>query len=66
MYSASIIIFLAMPLILGSLISFAIFLCYPLLMVKRIAGEEEVLRCELAGYEEYTQRVRYRLIPFVW
>jgi len=66
MYSASIIIFLAMPLVLGSLISFAIFLCYPLLMVKRIAGEEEVLRRELAGYQEYTERVRYRLIPFVW
>ncbi len=66
MYSASIIIFLALPLVLGSLISFFIFLCYPPLMVKRIAGEERVLRRELAGYQEYTERVRYRLIPFVW
>jgi protein-S-isoprenylcysteine O-methyltransferase Ste14 len=66
MYSASIIIFLSMPLILGSVVSFVIFLAYPVLMVKRIAGEEEILSRELAGYTEYTQRVRYRLIPFVW
>jgi len=66
MYSASILIFLALPLVLGSLISFFIFLCYPPLMVKRIAGEEEVLERELEGYSEYKARVRYRLIPFVW
>ncbi len=66
MYSASIIIFLAMPLVLGSLISFVIFLCYPPLLVVRIASEEEILVKELAGYEEYRRRVRYRLIPFVW
>ena len=66
MYSASILIFLALPLVLGSFVSFLIFLCYPPLMVKRIAGEEEVLERELEGYSEYKARVRYRLIPFVW
>lgn len=66
MYSASILIFLALPLVLGSFVSFLIFLCYPPLMVKRITGEEEVLERELEGYSEYKARVRYRLIPFVW
>lgn len=66
MYSASIIMFLAMPLVLGSLASFLIFLCYPLLMVKRIADEEAVLVRELEGYEAYRSRVRYRLIPWLW
>ena len=65
MYSASILIFLALPLVLGSFVSFLIFLCYPPLMVKRITGEEEVLERELEGYSEYKARVRYRLIPFV-
>ena len=66
MYSASILIFLALPLVLGSFVSFLIFLCYPPLMVKRITGEEEVLERELEGDSEYKARVRYRLIPFVW
>lgn len=66
MYGASTIMFLAMPLVLGSFVSFVIFLFYPLLMVKRIAGEEEVLERELEGYSGYKARVRYRLIPWLW
>lgn len=66
MYAASILMFLAMPLVLGSVWAFIIFLIYPLLMVKRIKNEEEVLKKGLAGYREYTEKVRYRLIPFVW
>jgi len=53
-------------LILGSLFSFIIFLIYPVITVKRIKNEEEVLEKDLEGYREYKKRVKYRLIPFVW
>ena len=66
MYSATIILFLAMPLVLGSAIAFVIFLAYPLIIAKRIKNEEEVLEKGLEGYKEYKKRVKYRLIPFVW
>ena len=66
MYSATLLLFLSMPLILGSLISFLIFLFYPVLIVKRLKEEESFLRKELPGYEEYTKKVTYRLIPFIW
>lgn len=66
MYSATVIMFLSMPLILGALISFFIFLLYPVAIAFRIKNEEEVLKQGLAGYTEYTQKVRYRLIPFIW
>ncbi len=66
MYSATLLLFLSMPLILGSLISFAVFLFYPLIIAKRIRNEEEVLEQELAGYTEYKQKVKYRLIPYIW
>ena len=66
MYAVTLMLFLAMPLILGSLISFLIFLVYPLLIAKRIRNEEEVLERELAGYKEYKTKVRYRMIPFIW
>ena len=66
MYAVTLMLFLAMPLVLGSLISFLIFLVYPLLIAKRIRNEEEVLERELAGYKEYKTRVRYRMIPFIW
>lgn len=66
MYSVTILLFLAMPLVLGSMISFVVFLFYPLLIVKRIKNEEQVLEAELAGYVDYEKKVRYRLIPFVW
>ncbi len=66
MYSATILLFLSMPLILGSLISFGVFLFYPLILVKRIRNEEALLEAELEGYAEYQKKVRYRLIPFAW
>ncbi len=66
MYSATLILFLSMPLILGSIYSFIIFLEYPFIIAKRIKGEEELLEKELAGYSEYKQKVKYRLIPFIW
>ena len=66
MYFATVLLFLAMPLILGSWISFLIFLIYPVLIALRIRDEERLLERELAGYSEYKMRVRYRLIPFVW
>ncbi len=66
MYFATVVLFLAMPLVLGSLISFVIFLVYPLIIAKRIKGEEQFLEQELAGYKEYKEKVRYRLIPFIW
>ena len=66
MYAATIILFLSMPLILGSIISFIIFLSYIFLIVKRIKNEEEVLEKDLKGYKEYEQKVKYRLIPYIW
>lgn len=66
MYSATLLVFLPMPLILGSWIAFIVFLFYPLIIVKRIRNEEQVLTRELNGYAEYTRRVRYRLIPHIW
>lgn len=66
MYSATILLFLSMPIILGSWFALIVFLCYPLIIAKRIRNEEQVLNEELAGYPKYTQNVRYRLIPFVW
>ena len=66
MYFATVLLFLAMPLILGSWISFLIFLIYPVLIALRIRDEELLLERELAGYSEYKTRVKYRLIPFVW
>ena len=66
MYSVTIILFLTMPLILGSIISFIIFLIYPFIIYRRINNEERVLEKELKGYKEYKRKVKYRLIPFVW
>ena len=66
MYSATLILFLSMPLILGSVFSFIIFLAYPFIIVKRIKNEEMVLEKELAGSSDYKRRVKYRLIPFIW
>ena len=66
MYFATVLLFFAMPLVLGSLISFVIFLTYPFLIAKRIKGEEEFLEQELPGYKEYKEKVKYRLLPFVW
>lgn len=66
MYTATILMFCAMPLVLGSWISFVLFLVYPMILVKRIRNEEQVLLEGLQGYEAYTRKVRWRLLPFVW
>ncbi len=66
MYSATLLLFLSIPLILGSVFSFIIFLIYPFIIAKRIKGEEELLERELQGYKEYKEKVKYRLIPFIW
>ena len=66
MYSATLLLFLSMPLVLGSVYSFVIFLVYPFIIAKRIKHEEEFLEKELNGYKEYKQKVKYRLIPFIW
>ena len=66
MYSVTLLLFLSMPLVLGSVFSLLIFLAYPFIIAKRIRNEEELLEKELDGYIEYKQKVRYRLIPFIW
>ena len=66
MYAVTVLLFLSMPFVLGSLIAFPIFLLYPFILVKRILNEEEVLKRELSGYEDYCTRVRFRLIPYIW
>lgn len=66
MYSATVLMFLSIPLILGSVIALVIFLVYPFVLVMRIKNEEQVLEKGLAGYSEYKKKVRYRLIPFIW
>ena len=66
MYASTILLFLAMPLVLGSIISFLIFLIYPIIIAKRIKNEEEILEKELQGYKKYKQKVKYKIIPFIW
>ena len=66
MYTATILMFISAPLVLGSVIAFLIFLVYPAIIVMRIGSEEKVLTEGLRGYSEYRQKVKYRLIPFVW
>lgn len=66
MYMVTVFLFLAMPLVLGSVISFVIMLCYIPIIVKRIRNEEDVLTKDLQGYEAYRRKVKYRLIPFIW
>lgn len=66
MYAVTTLLFLSIPLVLGSWLSFVLFLIYPVLMVKRIHAEEALLEEELPGYRAYQKKVRYRMIPFVW
>lgn len=66
MYSATVLLFLAIPLVLGSVFAFVIFLVYPFIIAKRIKHEEEFLERELPGYCDYKQKVKWRMIPFVW
>ena len=66
MYTSTLFLFMTMPLILGSVFGFIIFLAYPFIIAKRIKGEEAFLEQKLNDYREYKQNVKYRLIPFVW
>lgn len=66
MYAVTILLFLSIPVILGSPISFLIMLLYIPVIAKRIRNEEEVLKDGLQGYDEYMSKVRYRVIPFIW
>jgi protein-S-isoprenylcysteine O-methyltransferase Ste14 len=66
MYSATLLMYLAMPLILGSAWALLVFAIYPLLIIQRIHNEETLLAAELPGYTDYQQRIRYRLIPWIW
>lgn len=66
MYAATLLLFLSMPLVLASPWSFAIMLLYIPIIALRIHNEEQVLERELKGYTEYKQRVRYKVIPFIW
>ena len=66
MYSVTVVLFLAMPIVLGSVYSLLIFLLYPFIIAKRIRHEEAFLEKELEGYKEYKAKVKYRLIPFIW
>ena len=66
MYAVTTVLFLSIPLVLGSWIAFAVFLIYPALMVKRIRSEEQLLEAELPGYADYQKKVKYRMIPFLW
>ena len=66
MYAVTLLLFLSMPLILGSVYAFVVFLVYPLIIAKRIKGEEALLAQELDGYAAYMKKVKYRLIPWIW
>lgn len=66
MYSVTLLLFISMPIVLGSVFALPIFLVYPFIIAKRIKDEEEFLLQELEGYAEYKKKVKYRLIPFVW
>ena len=66
MYTASTVMFLALPLVLGSWYALIPFALYPVIMVVRIRGEEKLLTAELLGYDEYKKKVKYRMIPFIW
>ena len=66
MYSITLVLFLSIPLILGSITSLIVFLIYPFIIVRRIENEEKVLVKNLKGYKEYKKKVKYRLIPYIW
>ena len=66
MYMVTLVLFLSMPFVLGSLFSFFIMLVYIPIIVVRIINEEKFLEKELKGYTEYKKKVKYRLIPFIW
>ena len=66
MYTSTIFLFLSMPLVLDSIFSFIVMLIYPIIIIFRIKNEEEFLEKELIGYKEYKEKVKYRLIPYLW
>lgn len=66
MYTATVLMFVTVPLVLGSLAALPVFLVYPFLIVRRIGNEEQVLKAELPGYADYCTRVKYRLLPHIW
>ena len=66
MYSVTLLLFLSMPLVLGSVFAFVIFCAYPFIIAKRIKSEEQFLEKELGGYSEYKAKVKYRLVPYIW
>lgn len=66
MYTSTLLMFLTIPLILGSVIGFAVFLLYPFIICGRIKNEEKILSEGLEGYDEYKKKVKYRIIPFIY
>lgn len=66
MYTATTFLYLSFPIVLGSLIGFIIFLPFPFVLAKRIKNEEEVLEKGLDGYKEYKEKVKYKMVPFIW
>ena len=66
MYMSTFLLFLSMPLVLGSVISFVIMLVYIPIIAKRISNEEQVLEEGLAGYSDYKKQVKYKVIPYIW
>lgn len=66
MYAVTLVLFLSMPLVLRSALAFVVFLAYPAIIAGRLLDEERFLAAELPGYSEYMQKVKWRLIPFVW
>lgn len=66
MYMATILLFLMMPLILGSWYGLIVFMAYPAIIIVRLKDEEDLLTRELPGYAEYKQKVKYRILPFLW
>lgn len=66
MYMATLLLFLAMPLVLGSWYALIAFAFYPAIIVVRLKDEETLLARELDGYEAYQKKVKYRLVPFLW
>ena len=66
MYMATVMMFMMIPLVLGSFWGLLVFLHYPVLIAFRAVNEEKLLSKELAGYKEYMEKVRYRIIPFIW
>ena len=66
MYFATLVLFGAMPIVLGSVIALIPMIAYPFIISARIKNEEEVLTRELEGYAEYKEKVKYRILPFIW